>query len=72
MVTVVEDHGKGRVKCTVLGDLFKAVVQAFLLFGSNNLVLNPLISQMMGRVQNMVDCHIIGKQLWRLQDISCE
>ena len=50
------------------GTLFKAVVQAVLLFGSETWVLSPCMGRTLGGFQHWVVRLLTGKQPWRLTD----
>ena len=44
----IEDTGKGGSQSRVSGTFFKAVVQAFLIFGAETWVMTPCIGQSLG------------------------
>ena len=56
----------------VSGNLFKDLIQAVLLFGSEMWVPTPCTGQPMGGFQHRVDLRIMGKKTWRPQDGSWE
>ena len=50
--------------CGCRGTLFKAVVQAVLLFGSNTWVMTPHMGQNLGGVYHRVSHRLMEKKLW--------
>ena len=57
----VKDTGKGGGKCEGVGDFFKVVVQAVLLFGSETWLLNHHMVWMLGGFQHRVSRRTIRK-----------
>ena len=54
------------VDARTTGNLFKAVIQAFLFFGSESWVLNPHTGWSLGGFQHRMARQMGGKQLWHL------
>ena len=58
----IEDTGKGGSQSRVSGTFFKAVVQAFLIFGAETWVMTPCIGQSLGGFHHRVAQQIRGSQ----------
>ena len=64
----IEGPGKGGGDLRVSWTLFKAVVQAVLLFGSNTWVMTPHMGQNLGGVYHRVSHRLMEKKLWHIPD----
>ena len=58
----VKGNRKGRKKTQSSGTLFKAVVQAFLIFGSEMCVMTPRMDRTLGGFHHKVAHQITGNQ----------
>ena len=63
MGTFLQYFGRGRDRPRISGNGLKAVIQATLLFGSENWVMNPRIGRNLGRFHHRMDCRLTRMQI---------
>ena len=68
MIIADEDNGPGGANMRVSAKIFKAVVQAVLLFGMETWVMTPCIERSLGRFQHKVTRRIIERHPRRQED----